>query len=95
MKWTIRSIYENIKLLKSTKTKHPNIINELIVFWKNELKKIKIENMYKRNQLIFAQKRFNADLEKDPMLLKSKAVTDLDKAIEQIDYLLSLIKTNK
>ncbi|WP_372938663.1 hypothetical protein [Seonamhaeicola sp.] len=44
--------------------------------------------MYTRNQLIFAQKKLNESGE------FNEQKTDLDTAIEQIDYLLSFINKN-
>ena len=49
--------------------------------------------MYNRNQLIIAQRDYNKSLENNPEY-KPKGVNELDTAIEQIDYLLSLIKSN-
>jgi len=41
--------------------------------------------MYKRNQLIIAQEKFNKEK------FEPEGVTDLDIAIEQIDFLLTFI----
>ena len=49
--------------------------------------------MYNRNQLIFAKKKYNENLAEHPEI-QLKGDTQLDTAIEQIDYLLSLIKSN-
>ena len=49
--------------------------------------------MYNRNELIYAQKKYNENLAENPEH-KPKGVNELDNAIEQIDHLLSLIKSN-
>ena len=48
---------------------------------------------YTRKQLILAQKKYNENYVLEPELFKEEIKADLDTAIEQIDYLLSLVKT--
>ena len=50
--------------------------------------------MYKRNQLIIAQQKYNQAYLDNPEDFAPEVKSDLDTAIEQIDYLLSLIKSN-
>ena len=46
--------------------------------------------MYNRNQLIYAKKKYNENLAEHPEI-ELKGATQLDTAIEQIDFLLTFI----
>jgi len=85
--WTIKTINENLRELEITKTKHPETVENLKEYWNFQLETIKNKNMYKRNQLIYAQKQFNEQVDS----FKPEGKSELDIAIEQVDFLLTFI----